>query len=506
MYGELDPAEAERQAMTHAPAPPAPNMNTTFANLVPAMAPIPRAAPPSPLASAVTFVPPPVQPFVRERGSTTVTREKATKEEGEAAKRLRASDTAVQEAAKSQSDVEVQRASLEEKEAKARATRELVRQERQQKVIESADRKIADADSTLAAERERYGKMEIRDYWADKTTGAKVMGAIAVALGSIGQSLTGAPNTALRLIEGAIDRDFQRQRLAIEKQRDAINLATDARNQARQGKQDELASLELKQAAAERAAGAQAEAMAAQLKKPDALAKAQAIKAQLDQKAAERELRYQETLRAKVTNTTIREEVEGGMGGAGNKPLTESQAKAADLAGRMMQDNETINATGPMSAEGLKRIRDFAAVEIGMANNPKAKAALIISGKIKPIEQLLNDKDRLAYAARKRYAAAVLRGDSGAAISASEYLDFDSQNFEQLGDKEADMAAKRQSREQMIRGKMVAAGPAAAGVVQSVKPPPTAPAQGGQVEERTLKDGTKVKVRKLPDGRYEEVQ
>jgi hypothetical protein len=166
-------------------------------------------------------------------------------------------------------------------------------------------------------------------------------------------------------------------------------------------------------------------------------------------------------------------------GAAGGK-LTESQGKAADLAGRMLEDNQTLTNMPPMSAEGLKRLRELAAKE--ELYGPKVVAAFKAKGKWPtPEEVLANDNDRAVYGARTRFASSVLRGDSGAAIAMSEYLNFDRQNFEQLGDKPQDIELKRHARQRQVEGKLIAAGPGAA----LIRPPgagPTpqaAPAQAG---------------------------
>jgi hypothetical protein len=52
-------------------------------------------------------------------------------------------------------------------------------------------------------------------YWANKTTGSKVLTAIGVMLGGIGAGLTRGPNMALEMLNKAIDRDMETQKQQI---------------------------------------------------------------------------------------------------------------------------------------------------------------------------------------------------------------------------------------------------------------------------------------------------
>lgn len=63
-------------------------------------------------------------------------------------------------------------------------------------------------------------EMKIEDYWADKSTGTKILAAIAVGMGSFAaRQRGGGPNTAMQIIDTAIARDLQVQRDNINKGR-----------------------------------------------------------------------------------------------------------------------------------------------------------------------------------------------------------------------------------------------------------------------------------------------
>lgn len=54
--------------------------------------------------------------------------------------------------------------------------------------------------------------VKFKDYWADKTTGQKIMAAIAVGLGGFGAGMTGGQNQALSIINTAMQNDLNKQK------------------------------------------------------------------------------------------------------------------------------------------------------------------------------------------------------------------------------------------------------------------------------------------------------
>lgn len=91
---------------------------------------------------------------------------------------------------------------------------------------------IADAfdkeiEPELAAMRDMMRKIErteIRDYWADKSGFRKVMSAIAMGLGAYASSVNGGPNHAANIIKHQIDSDYRRQKANLDKTIDAYKM------------------------------------------------------------------------------------------------------------------------------------------------------------------------------------------------------------------------------------------------------------------------------------------
>jgi hypothetical protein len=51
-----------------------------------------------------------------------------------------------------------------------------------------------------------------QDYWADKSTSTKILAAVSMALGAMGQAINGGSNAAMEIINSAIKTDLERQK------------------------------------------------------------------------------------------------------------------------------------------------------------------------------------------------------------------------------------------------------------------------------------------------------
>lgn len=451
---------------------------------------------------------PDAQPMVRKEWDRTSTKEIVTKEEKDLREKRRGEQEKAIDAVKEEKPLD--RADAEIKTLKAEREKDA---ETQHQGIASAinqdlDAKIAASDADIKARIERHANTKPESFWRDKTTGDKVLAWIAIALGGLGSALKkgGGENKALGMISKAIDDDYNRQLKAIDKQKDEIDYAKGKKLDLRQEKADKHRDNDTWRAGAFRQAALEAEAELARNGVPRADIQNNRMVAELRAKALEADERALASEREKVVKHNSGVSVTGGpgSGGARGGHLTEGQAKAADLAGRMTLDHEILEKNAPVSQEGLARLRQYAANEAYFKANPGKKAAAIKSGEYKTPEQFLNDADRLVYAAGRRFGSAVLRGDSGALISVEDYLDFSEGNLPQPGDKDRDMAIKGQARRAQLEGKLRAAGPAAGSILQGAasRPPlPAAPQPGTRIQVRDKKTGAMLWVRKMPDGR-----
>jgi hypothetical protein len=418
-------------------------------------------------------------------------------------------------------DIGVQRAGLEQKVADQQVTLAADAESRRAALEQATEAEVARRQSVLDTESEKYKSMGFKDFWSRASiagkegtvTGARILGAISMALGAAGASLAHTPNFAQEMIDKAIDRDYQMQRDSILKQKDVVTEARMGVEGARQAKADKLLALENWRKSAYEQAGAQAKAMLAKMGVPEAEADKNALVVATRQKAFDSQQALTENV-AKVSNLRAdtdlkRAEAEHARAEAVKakagevKPLTESQAKSSELAGRMTQDNETLNKLGPISAEGMQRLRSLAANEAAFDKSPRMKALAISKGILKTPEQLLNAHDRLAYAAGARFINSFQRGDSGGAIAAGEYLMGAQLYMPQPGDSPVDIEAKRVARQQIIQGKLAAAGAGAqAATAAGAVPAPAVPGPAASAKPQKIRTKSGRPATLGPDGQY----
>jgi len=103
-------------------------------------------------------------------------------------------------------------------------TRQRLLDEQQAKAAVREDQIKADGDNAINQYKDTQQKLndfQFHDYWADKSTGQKVIAGIAIALGGIGGAFTGkGDNKGLDVINQAIDRDLNLQKLNYVKLKD----------------------------------------------------------------------------------------------------------------------------------------------------------------------------------------------------------------------------------------------------------------------------------------------
>ena len=156
-----------------------------------------------------------------------------------------AKDTALRE-----SDILSEQAKIEQKAAEEIAlTQEGYGQELERQ-IEGGKKEVQASMDNMRAEYDKYKNMEIKDFWSSKSIGSKIASIIGITLGAYGQAKGGGPNIALALLDRAMSEDFNRQKLALDKQFKTMSLAEKDTDRARKFYEDSLDSLKLKQVAA----------------------------------------------------------------------------------------------------------------------------------------------------------------------------------------------------------------------------------------------------------------
>lgn len=83
-----------------------------------------------------------------------------------------------------------------------------VEQQRQQIARDKAEK-----DYDHAAQLSQAAKVDPDNFWAHKSTGARMMAILGVALGAVGSSMTHTPNDALEMIKSGMEHDLEAQKL-----------------------------------------------------------------------------------------------------------------------------------------------------------------------------------------------------------------------------------------------------------------------------------------------------
>lgn len=141
---------------------------------------------------------------------------------------------------------------------------------------------------------------KIKDFWADKSTGTKIIASIGVALGAAGQALAGGQNAALTILQNAIEADLQKQKTNLQKMTVSADLQRGILAETYQMYGDQMTSVDAARAASYRAVGAEIDAMATKALSDEMKAKILNLSEAVKLKAAEAELQFQQSLRSTV--------------------------------------------------------------------------------------------------------------------------------------------------------------------------------------------------------------
>ena len=127
---------------------------------------------------------------------------------------LEAQKAAIAQTVKEQSAIEQKRGALLNDLVQKEADRSKAFQASEDSQAQYLQRKQADVDTALNDVRST--KIDPNKYWNDKSTGEKIMSAIALVLGGIGGGMTGrGGNAALDVMNNAISRDVEADRKSV---------------------------------------------------------------------------------------------------------------------------------------------------------------------------------------------------------------------------------------------------------------------------------------------------
>lgn len=163
----------------------------------------------------------------------------------------------------------------------------------------------------------------------------------------------------------------------------------------------------------------------------------------------------------------------GGQPLAGGKPLTEAQGNATAFGVRMKQSNDLLNELEKKGVTNTGVVRSTIGGIVGMTPFVGEKMQQGVQSGMNVLPGALggpSPEQQQVDAARRNFITAVLRKESGAAISPSEFYNESLKYFPQPGDSEAVIAQKRNARETAIKAMEIQAGPGKRQIEQITTP------------------------------------
>ncbi len=345
-------------------------------------------------------------------------------------------------------------AKAEQEAIKARAEIEKLSLDEQAKVLEHQEIKKAQlAETQQALLQEQRDKIQVaqdnynkiyeenknKDFGIfSKGTGNGILAALSIGLGAIGGAMSRqGGNLALDIINKNIDSEMQQSREKLMNAKENIGITRAAYD-------ERLASINAQGAAMWDQVAKKAQEMGVKTGSAMANANAQQLVAQAQQKSLALQSDALEKLRPKTVTTTSVAEKE-----TGSQKFSQDQSNAA-IFGKRIMDAE----------------KDFADIQ-RQGYNPAASSRR--ATKLLP-EELKGELTQRQEQAERNFLTAVLRKESGSAISKEELETGKLQYFPQPGNTEAVLKQKKRNRDAALAGMKVAAGDAFRAIVAQSKP------------------------------------
>lgn len=361
-------------------------------------------------------------------------------------------------------------------EANAESQSELARAARDRAVeiqIEQQAQKdgIAAAQAKASSAMDEFKQFKFRDFWADKSSGERVLANISVALGAFNADNTGGKNIQLDRINTIIDQQHKADLAKVRQREVFAGWIKDGVTDLAARYRDEMSTLKFKHAALSDAAAEEAKAQLIRNGIPVEEAENNTLVKGLRAKAqSEYAKGYSDEVKNKAQLAMQKAHLDLSRAqlqlAANNQnaptPLNEGQSKSYATADQMRETEAETKNLGPLSAKGAKILREQLAIEEAAEKIPGYKAAGIGLGQWQTIEQALaksgDPADVQRFVADQRFATIKLRGDSGASIAPSEYSKHMRDFTPQVGDTPATLASKAKARDAVVRGYAIRSG------------------------------------------------
>jgi hypothetical protein len=176
----------------------------------------------------------------------------------------------------------------------------------------------------------------------------------------------------------------------------------------------------------------------------------------------------------------------------GGKPLTETQSNAVAFGARAIEADKIVTNLEKQGVTNTGIFRTIAGGIVGQAPIVGEKLEQGVRSAFNPIPSVLggpSGEQQQVDQARRNFITAVLRKESGAVISPTEYKDEERKYFPQIGDTDKTITQKQEARRLAIKALEAQAGPSGTRQINKI------------VTEMGTGGGEVVDFNKLPTGR-----
>lgn len=165
------------------------------------------------------------------------------------------------------------------------------------------EEKLATEKASLDTSVEELKNYQFKEFFQGRQ-GARMLAGFAMALGSVGSAFTGQANTAVQIIENAIQTDLARQKAEFEKMRSGVEAQKSIYSQMIAKGVDDFAADKAVYAILQNQGVEQLEAMKSQISSAEGKAKIEALQAQMKEKAAAAMMEATKGLDVKIITET----------------------------------------------------------------------------------------------------------------------------------------------------------------------------------------------------------
>jgi hypothetical protein len=304
-------------------------------------------------------------------------------------------------------------------------------------LADQAEKDMEVSRTEIARLRADYASQPWQSYWGSKDTGDKIMLAIGVGLGALGQAKIGGQNVAMQLLNTQIDDHTKAQDARFKNLESQLSLAQSGSVQAQQAIKLQFENLVAAKVAKYDQLDKQLSAMISKTNVPAARAAAEKMRSETQLKAnkelfdMEKELAARTTTRMDIFDTKTQKGSPASFLQRDGQPMTEAQSKEYKMVlnaapqVKIMEDLEAGGLTNDKAYSNYVKALKNSFRNFGILEGPAAVSAWLTNFDNQINEVVAGDNRLQLYnRALRKVMVDKLRLDSGASIADTEYNQF----------------------------------------------------------------------------------